>query len=116
VTSYSPFTYYRGLSLLALGRDSEAYQLFSALCQHGQQFQQLPGKIDYFATSLPNMLVFEDDLTQRNLVEGKFLEGLALLQLSDVATARACFREVLDLDPSHYEATDQLRALNVLTA
>jgi Tfp pilus assembly protein PilF len=42
------------------------------------------------------------------------LEGLALLQLRDVAAAKACFREVLELDPSHYEATDQLRALNVL--
>jgi hypothetical protein len=31
-----------------------------------------------------------------------------------VAAAKACFREVLELDPSHYEATDQLRALNVL--
>ncbi len=31
-------------------------------------------------------------------------------------TAKACFREVLNLDPSHFEATAQLRALNVLTA
>lgn len=114
VTSYSASTFYRGLSLLALGRESEAYQLFSALYQYGQQLRQLPGKIDYFATSLPDMLVFEDDLTLRNQVEGKFLEGLALLQLRDVAAAKACLREVLELDPSHYEATDQLRALNVL--
>jgi hypothetical protein len=79
------------IAQVSLGRESEAYQLFSALCQQGQQLQQLPGNIDYFATSLPNMLVFEDDLTLRNLVEGKLLEGLALLQLRDVATAKACF-------------------------
>jgi hypothetical protein len=60
------------------------------------------------------MLVFEDDLTLRNQVEGKFLEGLALLQLRDVAAAKARFQEVLELDPSHYEATDQLRALTLL--
>ena len=114
MTPYSASTFYRGLSLLALGRESEAYQLFSALYQYGQQLRQLPGKIDYFATSLPNMLVFEDDLTLGNQVEGKFLEGLALLQLRDVAAAKACLREVLELDPSHYEATDQLGALKVL--
>ncbi|MBV9105590.1 MAG: tetratricopeptide repeat protein [Verrucomicrobia bacterium] len=114
VTSYSASTFCRGLWLPALERESEAYQLFSVLYQYGQQLRQLPGEIDCFATSLPNMLVFEDDSTPRNQVEGKFLQGLALLQLRDVAEAEACFREVLEFDPSHYEATDQLRALNVL--
>jgi hypothetical protein len=41
VTSYSASTFYRGLSLLASGRESEAYQLFSALYQYGQQLVQL---------------------------------------------------------------------------
>jgi tetratricopeptide (TPR) repeat protein len=113
VTVYSSFTYYRGLSLLALGRDAEAKQLFAALRRRGQELQQLPGKIDYFATSLPNMLVFEEDLTLRNQIEGKFLEGLALLQLGEPNTASDRFLQVLDLDPSHYEATAQLRALTI---
>ena len=59
------------------------------------------------------MLVFEEDLTLRNQIEGKFLEGLALLQLGEPNTANDRFRQVLDLDPSHYEATAQLRALTI---
>jgi tetratricopeptide (TPR) repeat protein len=113
VKSYSP--YYRGLSLLELGRGSDANELFKTLSERGRELQQLPGKIDYFATSLPNMLVFEEDLTLRNHIEGKFLQGLALLQLGDPAAAHDRFRQVLNLDATHYEATDQLRALNVLT-
>jgi tetratricopeptide (TPR) repeat protein len=113
VTSYSAFTYYRGLALRALGRDAEAEKLFSSLRRHGHELQQLPGTIDYFATSLPNMLVFEEDLTQRNRSEGKFLEGLALLELGDPVTAKTLFAEVLDLDRSHYPATDQLRILTL---
>src|SRR5580704_12461669 len=113
VTSYSAFTYYRGLSLRALSRDAEADKLFLSLRRHGQELQQLPGTIDYFATSLPNMLVFEEDLTQRNRLEGKFLEGLACLELGDPATAKTLFTEVLDLDHSHYPATDQLRSLTL---
>ena len=116
VKSFSSFTYYRGLSLLALGRNPEANDLFIALRERGRELQQLPGTIDYFATSLPNMLVFEENLTLRNRIEGKFLEGLALLQLEGPAAAQDRFRQVLELDASHYEATDQLRAFNVLTA
>jgi tetratricopeptide (TPR) repeat protein len=113
VTSYSAFTYYRGLSLRALGRESEADQLFASLRERGQELQQLPGTIDYFATSLPNMLVFEEDLTQRNRLEGQFLEGLALLAQGDSVVAKTLFTQVLDLDASHYQATDQLRSITL---
>ena len=41
------------------------------------------GKIDYFATSLPNMLLFEDDLQQRNRVESLLLSGLAAYGLGN---------------------------------
>ena len=116
VKSFSSFTYYRGRSLLALGHTAEANDLFTALRERGRELQQLPGTIDYFATSLPNMLVFEEDLTLRNRIEGKFLEGLALLQLEGPAAAQDRFQQVLELDPAHYEATAQLRALNALTA
>jgi tetratricopeptide (TPR) repeat protein len=111
VISYSPLTYYRGLSLLALGRDKEAHRLFSALRQYAAELKQLPAKIDYFATSLPNMLVFEEDLTQRNRIEGLFLEGLSLLPSHDYQSARSCFQQVVNLDRSHLQAKEQLRAL-----
>jgi tetratricopeptide (TPR) repeat protein len=111
VTSYSAFTYYRGLSLRALARQSEADQLFASLRERGRELQQLPGTIDYFATSLPNMLVFEEDLTQRNRLDGQFLEGLALLAQGDSAAAKTLFAQVLQSDASHYPATDQLRSL-----
>jgi tetratricopeptide (TPR) repeat protein len=111
VTSYSAFTYYRGLSLRALGRESEADQLFAGLRERGRELQQLPGTIDYFATSLPNMLVFEEDLTQRNRLDGQFLEGLALLAQGNPAAAKTLFAQILDLDASHYQASDQLRSI-----
>jgi tetratricopeptide (TPR) repeat protein len=111
VTSYSALTYYRGLSLRALGRESEADQLFASLRKRGQELQELPGTIDYFATSLPNMLVFEEDLTQRNRLDGQFLEGLALLAQGDSAAAKILFTQVLHSDTSHYPATDQLRSI-----
>jgi hypothetical protein len=58
------------------------------------------------------MLVFEEDLTQRNRLDGQFLEGLALLAQGDSAAAKTLFTQVLHSDTSHYPATDQLRSID----
>jgi tetratricopeptide (TPR) repeat protein len=109
VTRYSSSTYYRGLSLLALKRVNEARQLLTELRRYAEQVRQRPARIDYFATSLPNMLVFEDDLSRINEIEGLFLEGLALAGLGQIGEAQLCFSRVLELDPSHLDARQQLR-------
>jgi tetratricopeptide (TPR) repeat protein len=109
VAFHSPFTYYRGLSLLALGEDRKAQQLFSTLRQHAEELKRRSAKIDYFATSLPNMLVFEEDLAQRNQIEGLYLEGLALLGSGDHQEARSRFLQVISLDSSHLAAKQQLQ-------
>jgi tetratricopeptide (TPR) repeat protein len=109
VTPYSASAYYRGLSLLALKRDNEAQQLFAEFRQHAEHVRQLPGRIDYFATSLPNMLVFEGDLSRVNQIEGLFLKGLALAGLGRIREAQLCFSRVLELDASHLDARQQLR-------
>jgi hypothetical protein len=57
------------------------------------------------------MLVFEEDLMQRNRIEGLFLEGLSLLPSHDYQSARSCFQQVVNLDRSHLQAKEQLRAL-----
>jgi tetratricopeptide (TPR) repeat protein len=108
VTLHSSSSFYRGLSLRALKRHDEAQQLFSALRQHAEQVKQLPAKIDYFATSLPNMLVFEDDLSRANQIDGLFLEGLAFAGLGRFREAQCCFSQVLALDASHLDARQQL--------
>jgi hypothetical protein len=95
--------------LYALKRDDEARQLFAELRQHAEHVRKLSGQIDYFATSLPNMLVFEDDLSRVNQIEGFFLEGLGLAGLGRTREAQLCFSRVLELDPSHLDARQRLR-------
>ena len=67
-------------------------------------------KIDFFATSLPSMLLFEDDLARRNRANSRYLEGLADLGLGSPAQARTAFDEVLTLDPYHGAARWALAA------
>jgi hypothetical protein len=65
-------------------------------------------KIDYFATSLPNFLLFEDDLEKRNRIDCLFLQGLALAGRGKTAEAERKFNEVLSLDAAHLAAQHEL--------
>lgn len=62
VTEYSEMSYYKGLALIELGRVPGAQQLFEAMKQYATSKKSQKVTIDYFATSLPNLLVFEEDL------------------------------------------------------
>ena len=74
VTEYSELSYWRGLALAALGRKKEAKALFKGMKVFAEKGLKTPFKIDYFATSLPFLLIFDDDLEtvknerMRNLV------------------------------------------------
>lgn len=62
VTAHSEQSYFRGLSLIELGRFREAAALFNEFKAFAKSDLKKTAKIDYFATSLPLLLVFEDDL------------------------------------------------------
>ena len=65
-SSITWLSYYRAMSLDALGRKEEAASLLRQMRDFAQKQMEAEVKIDYFATSLPNLLLFEDDLQKRN--------------------------------------------------
>ena len=103
--------YYQALALRQLGRAEEAGERLKKLSAHAREFGASAPEIDYFATSLPNFLIFEDDLEKRNRVEGEYLAGLAAAGLGLEDEAAANFRAALALDPNHLEAAQELAAL-----
>lgn len=111
VRSYSELTYYSALALRELGRRAEAKRLLEGLRAHARERMRTPAKIDYFATSLPTMLLFEDDLTARQHTTGRFMLAQAELGLGRRAVAAQHLRVVLDRDPSHGPAADLLAEL-----
>ncbi len=104
VRAFSELTYYSALALERLGRRAAARKLLRDLLAYARRLERTPAKIDYFATSLPTMLVFEDDLQRRQTITAKFLQGQALLGLGRRAAARRLFTQVLRLDPAHPRA------------
>ena len=73
---------------------------------HARKLAKTPVQIDYFATSLPTMLLFADDLTARQRTTALFLEAQARLGLGQTAAAHRLLRQVLRRDPAHAAAHD----------
>ncbi|TAL07550.1 MAG: DUF5107 domain-containing protein, partial [Verrucomicrobia bacterium] len=108
VRAFSEMTYYSALSREKLGERARAKQLFRELLAYAQKLQKTPAKIDYFATSLPTMLLFDDDLQFRQETTALFLQAQAQLGLGRKAKARLLLQTVLRRDPNHALAADLL--------
>jgi tetratricopeptide (TPR) repeat protein len=102
---------YRAKSLEALGRQAEAIRLLSDMETFAQKQMATEPKIDYFATSLPNLLLFEDDLQKRNRVECLHFLALAELGMHNTERGIDLLKEVLSLDCNHMAAQQELDAL-----
>jgi tetratricopeptide (TPR) repeat protein len=99
---YSEMTYFSALSWRRLGRDEEADRLASGLAAYAAESAATPAEIDYFATSLPSMLLFTDDIQARRETTAAFLAAQAAeLRGEDASAAIAA---VLTHDPNHLPA------------
>jgi tetratricopeptide (TPR) repeat protein len=110
-TSNSDMTVYKGLALRELGNESQAVLLLNDLLEFTSRQIHATPTIDYFATSLPNFLLFDDDLKKRNQIHCRYLAGLAKLGLGRTEEAVADLREVLALDINHLSAQTELESL-----
>ena len=58
-------------------------------------------KIDYFAVSVPDLLIFEENLNERNRKHCLFMMSLGLRGLGQTDEAKACAEELLSMDNAH---------------
>jgi hypothetical protein len=104
--------FYQGLALQKLGRDDEARTIFQRLIDYGQRHLDDVVTIDYFAVSLPDFLVFDEDLTQRNRIHCHYMMALGSIGLGKVAEAEGHFQAILRLNAVH-QGTAIHRAMSV---
>jgi tetratricopeptide (TPR) repeat protein len=109
--SFSEMTYYSARALERLGRRAASHRLLRDLLAYARRLARSATTIDYFATSLPTMLLFEDDLPARQKTTALFLEAQARLGLGESAAARKILRIILVRDPSHAFTADLLSPL-----
>lgn len=107
--------FYQGLAFLKLGNEAAANERFNKLLQYGEQHLNDCVEIDFFAVSLPDLMIFDDDLNMRNKVHCYYLMGLGRMGKGEIEDARKAFQQVLTLDAAHIGATIHQRLLADVT-
>ena len=95
---------YQGLANRALGREEKASSRFYKLVSYGEKHYYDQVKIDYFAVSLPDLQLFDEDLSIRNRAHCEYLIALGSYGLGDRERAKKCYDTVLAIDHSHQGA------------
>ena len=92
---------YQGLAYSKLGRQKQARARFYRLIDYGEQHLPDQVKIEYFAVSLPEFLIFDEDYTARNRAHCNYLMALGNIGLGNLEKARAFLKETAAIEPSH---------------
>ncbi len=97
--------FYQGMAFKESGQEEQAEEIFHKLVDYGQTHLSDQIGMDYFAVSLPDFLVFDEDLDRRNRIHCHFMMGLGCLGLGRFSEANDHFEKVLALAPHHIGAT-----------
>lgn len=92
---------YQGLSYLKLGMVREARARFYRLIDYGERHLNDEVKIQYFAVSLPEFLIFDEDYTMRNRAHCYYLMALGNMGLGDADKASGFLSQAVAVEPSH---------------
>lgn len=111
VRAFSEMSYHSAIALRRLGRKKAAKELLENLLDHARQLAKTEAKIDYFATSLPTMLLFDDDLQETQRIAACFMEAQARAGLGQNGKARRILRGIVETRPHHALASDFLNSL-----
>jgi len=106
VRPISEMTYWSAMAMRRLGREDEAVSLFTDILEYAAGLEQKELEVDYFATSLPTMLLFDEDRHKRHRVTADFLRAQALLGLGRDREALVALEDVRVLDRAHAGARD----------
>ncbi len=99
-------TLFQALALHRLGDRTAAGGAVEALRVHLEELGRAPVRIDYFATSLPNLLLFDEDMERRRRADCTWLRALIALGEGDAEGAILRLGEVLQESPNHLPALD----------
>ena len=102
--------FYQGLALRKLGREDEAHGRFYKLINYGKQHIYDKVVMDYFAVSLPDLLIWEDSLDTKNLIHCKYMLALGYYGMGDKEKGLRYLSEVENLDNNH-QGIQQFRTL-----
>ena len=81
--------FFQGLAFRRLGNVAESTRRFQTLRTYGRTHFFDEPVIDYFAVSLPDLLIFDEDLTEKNRANCRYLMALGDYGLGNLERARS---------------------------
>lgn len=93
--------FYQGMALQRLGRTDEARSRFHALLIFGEKHLFDRVTMDYFAVSLPDLLIWDDDLQLRNTVHCNYMMALGHYGLGNTEKAKRYLSVAQQIDHDH---------------
>ena len=90
--------FYQGLAWRELGDEDKARSRFNKLIAHGEKYLFENCRIDYFAVSLPDLAIWDDDLNVRNQVHCYYVMALGYSGLGNEEKSIAYYQKVKQLD------------------
>jgi tetratricopeptide (TPR) repeat protein len=106
---------YQALAWKKLGQPQHAEAIFKKFIDFGKQHINDDIRINYFAVSLPDMLVFDIDLNQRNEVHCTYLQALGYLGIGNEQKGIGLLNDVLSNDINHQGAAIHLKMIPFFT-
>ncbi len=106
--------FYQGLAWLKLGFAEKGEKIFNRLNEFADLHFNDKISIDYFAVSLPDLLVFDTDLDAKNKNHCLYLMGLAQLGLQNYTASTISLNKVLQQDVSHLGSIIHLRMMHFM--
>ena len=93
--------FYQGLALMRLGRFDEAKGTFHRLINYGKNHLFDKVKMDYFAVSLPDLLIWDSDLQVCNTIHCNYMMALGYYGLGDETKSKEYLSQAAALDANH---------------
>lgn len=90
--------FYQGLAWEALGDTDKANSRFNKLVDHGKKHLFDKCRIDYFAVSLPDLAIWEDDLDVRNKIHCYYVMALGYSGLKQKKLSDKYYNMTMELD------------------
>ncbi|MFT3982619.1 MAG: DUF5107 domain-containing protein [Lachnospiraceae bacterium] len=104
----SDYIFYQGLANQELGREDAARKSFHQLIIYGEKHLFDHVAYDFFAVSLPEIEVFQDDIGQRNTQYCNYLRALGNLGLDKKELAAKLFQQILSKEEDYQGARSHM--------
>lgn len=95
---------YQALTSKKLNQMKRYHACLNKLQDYGERYLYDQIEDDFFAVSLPDFLIFEDDLTEKNRAHCYYLMGLSKLGAGEYVAAENNFEKCVEIDYNHQKS------------